>query len=100
MRKIVEGGVDDSYGIEVAKLAGLPKNVINRAKEILSEMEKEKAEGRKASADGQISFGALNDEEVLSRLRKPIPMNFPLRTQSCFAGDMRYAEIMRRVEKF
>lgn len=42
MRKIVEGGVDDSYGIEVAKLAGLPKNVINRAKEILSEMEKER----------------------------------------------------------
>ena len=76
LRKIVEGGVDDSYGIEVAKLAGLPKNVINRAKEILSEMEKEKAEGRKASADGQISFGALNDEEVLSRLRKTNPDEF------------------------
>ena len=67
---------DRSYGIEVAKLAGLPKNVINRAKEILSEMEKEKAEGRKASADGQISFGALNDEEVLSRLRKTNPDEF------------------------
>ena len=76
LRKIVEGGVDDSYGIEVAKLAGLPKNVINRAKEILSEMEKEKAEGRNASADGQISFGALNDEEVLSRLRKTNPDEF------------------------
>ena len=39
-------------------------------------MEKEKAEGRKASADGQISFGALNDEEVLSRLRKTNPDEF------------------------
>jgi len=39
LRKIVEGGADQSYGIEVAKLAGLPKEVINRAKEILSTLE-------------------------------------------------------------
>ena len=35
LRKIVPGGADESYGIEVAKLAGLPKDVINRANEIL-----------------------------------------------------------------
>ena len=39
LRKIIEGGADQSYGIEVAKLAGLPKDVINRAKEILSSLE-------------------------------------------------------------
>ncbi|MBN1074301.1 DNA mismatch repair protein MutS, partial [Clostridium botulinum] len=39
LRKIVEGGADESYGIEVAKLAGLPKNVINRAREILEDLE-------------------------------------------------------------
>lgn len=39
LRKIVEGGADQSYGIEVAKLAGLPKDVIDRAKEILSSLE-------------------------------------------------------------
>ena len=39
LRKIVEGGADQSYGIEVAKLAGLPKEVIDRAKEILNELE-------------------------------------------------------------
>ena len=39
LRKIVEGGADQSYGIEVAKLAGLPKEVINRAKEILLSLE-------------------------------------------------------------
>jgi len=38
--KIVEGGVDQSYGIEVAKLAGLPKEVTDRANEILQGLEK------------------------------------------------------------
>ena len=39
LRKIVPGGADESYGIEVAKLAGLPKDVINRANEILEALE-------------------------------------------------------------
>jgi DNA mismatch repair protein MutS len=40
LRKIVRGGTDDSYGIEVAKLAGVPGEVVKRAREILSEIEK------------------------------------------------------------
>ncbi|MBV7276756.1 DNA mismatch repair protein MutS [Clostridiaceae bacterium UIB06] len=43
LRKIIRGGADQSYGIEVAKLAGLPIDVINRAKEILARIEKEKS---------------------------------------------------------
>ena len=39
MHKIVPGGCDDSYGIYVAKLAGIPESVIKRSKEILSELE-------------------------------------------------------------
>ena len=39
LRKIVRGGTDDSYGIEVAKLAGVPNEVIKRAKEILAGIE-------------------------------------------------------------
>ena len=39
LRKIVRGGTDDSYGIEVAKLAGVPSEVVKRAKEILSTIE-------------------------------------------------------------
>jgi len=39
MHKIVPGGSDDSYGIYVAKLAGIPETVIRRSKEILSELE-------------------------------------------------------------
>ena len=39
LRKIVRGGTDDSYGIEVAKLAGVPLEVVKRAREILNEIE-------------------------------------------------------------
>ncbi len=41
LRKIVRGGADDSLGIEVAKLAGIPTPVVNRAKEILKQLEEE-----------------------------------------------------------
>jgi len=39
LRKILPGQADKSYGIQVARLAGLPKNILNRAKEILSHLE-------------------------------------------------------------
>jgi DNA mismatch repair protein MutS len=39
LRKIVEGGTDKSYGIQVARLAGVPKSVVERAKEILRNLE-------------------------------------------------------------
>ena len=38
LRKIVKGGADRSYGIQVAKLAGVPDIVINRAKEIVEQL--------------------------------------------------------------
>jgi DNA mismatch repair protein MutS len=40
LRKIVPGGADKSYGIQVARLAGLPKEILDRAKEILTHLEK------------------------------------------------------------
>jgi DNA mismatch repair protein MutS len=40
LRRVVEGGADKSYGIQVARLAGLPQEVINRAKEVLANLEK------------------------------------------------------------
>lgn len=41
LRRIMRGGADDSYGIEVAKLSGIPNSVIERAKEILKSVESE-----------------------------------------------------------
>lgn len=73
LHKIVEGGTDDSYGIEVAKLAGLPPKVISRAKEELKELEvggKVKlAEAIERSADKQFSFTAVNEQNAIARLR-------------------------------
>ena len=73
LHKIVEGGTDDSYGIEVAKLAGLPQKVISRAKEELKELEvsgKVKlAEAIERSADKQFSFTVVNEQNAIARLR-------------------------------
>ena len=48
LRKIVKGGTDKSYGIEVARLAGLPGNVISRSRDILAQLE-DKTESEKNS---------------------------------------------------
>ena len=39
MRRIVRGGADDSFGVEVAKLAGVPDKIVKRARQILKELE-------------------------------------------------------------
>ena len=66
LRKILRGAADDSYGIEVAKLAGLPDAVVNKAKGYLKEFEAQGVsslpERREASA--QISFVDVGVDEV------------------------------------
>ena len=67
LRKIVPGAADDSYGIEVAKLAGLPDSIIGKAKGYLKELT---AEGTAALAPAakerpdQVSFADLGGDEV------------------------------------
>ena len=73
LRKIVRGGVDESYGVDVAKLAGLPAKVVARARELLEEMERAHASERPATVrdeSGQISFGSLGREAALDMLEK------------------------------
>lgn len=73
LRKIVRGGVDESYGVDVAKLAGLPSKVVSRARVILAEMEKNKHTniGNVSGEDGgQISFDSVKRESALSMLEK------------------------------
>jgi DNA mismatch repair protein MutS len=57
--KILPGGCDDSYGIQVAKLAGLPERLLGRAREILSELETDGAIGRKDSKGGARQYTAF-----------------------------------------
>ena len=71
LRKIIPGATDDSYGVEVAKLAGLPNAVVTRAREILSELETEKGVVRQTSpveADEQISMLDLRSQQVCDAL--------------------------------
>ena len=72
LRKIVPGGADRSYGIEVARLAGLPEGVIARAKTILRELESEagKPPAPMQEEADQVSLSSLAESEVLSRLRR------------------------------
>lgn len=73
LHKIIPGGTDDSYGIEVAKLAGLPNKVISRAKEELKELEisgKVKlAETLENGRENQINLVAVEEQNALARLR-------------------------------
>lgn len=71
LRKIVRGGVDESYGIEVAKLAGLPAKIINRANELLKGFEEE-SNNTKVSLQGDMQIGMddINEKIVIEKLRK------------------------------
>ena len=75
LRKIVRGGTDDSYGIEVAKLAGVPSDVVKRAKEILAKIEADTPAVRvvrgEPSAEPDLFSGitASIESEAVDRLR-------------------------------
>jgi len=80
LRKIIEGGADKSYGIHVARLAGIPVEVIDRAREVLGNLEQQsldiddrpalarstakprEGEGRKAESIQLDFFQSINDE--------------------------------------
>ena len=74
LRRIVAGCADGSYGIEVAKLAGVPNSVVERAKVVLKELE---GEGLKTPVrvesepeyQMQMSFGSTNADDIIEKLR-------------------------------
>ena len=77
LRKIVRGSTDDSYGIEVAKLAGLPNEVIKRAKEVLASVEEsaknirltDREEKTEEKDEGLISFDDLVNDQVIEEIK-------------------------------
>ncbi|MFO7570019.1 MAG: DNA mismatch repair protein MutS, partial [Smithellaceae bacterium] len=81
LRKIVPGGASRSYGIEVARIAGVPEDVIGRAKEILLNMETGEfdeigmpriARGKNAAKEGnaQLNLFAGHEDAVIDTLRR------------------------------
>ena len=71
LRKIIRGGADDSYGIEVAKLSGIPNEVIQRAKQILKKTESEGIVTYKtaAPAEMQLPIEMQQAEEIMDELK-------------------------------
>ncbi len=76
LRRIVRGPADGSYGIDVAALAGVPKSVVERAREILSEIESGLYDEKQTKtafvtedSDDQISFQATNAKEIINELQ-------------------------------
>ncbi len=73
LRKIVPGGADDSYGIEVAGLAGVPDSVVRRAKAVLNMLETNEgptAPKRNEKPDEQMSLLDLSGSEIAETLRR------------------------------
>ncbi len=72
LRKIVPGAADDSYGIEVAKLAGVPDTVIRKAKQYLAELESAGAAAPRQAApapEEQVSMLDMAGSELAKQLR-------------------------------
>ncbi len=69
LRKITEGGSDKSYGIQVARLAGLPDEVLSRAKEVLSNLEKKEFNEVGIPTLGQKQESPDNEEKQPDQLQ-------------------------------
>lgn len=77
LRRIIRGAADESYGVEVAKLAGLPDSVIDRAKKILVELEngqpKQKRKVKKQEETPQLTF--MPEETAVEKRLRSIDIN-------------------------
>jgi DNA mismatch repair protein MutS len=111
LRKLVPGGSEHSFGIHVAKMAGMPVTVINRANDILSQLEKshshdeitgkETAKGKKKAKSGagdyQLSFIQL-DDPLLLQIKEDI-LNTDINTLTPVEALMKLNEIKRLLGK-
>ena len=73
LRKIIRGAADDSYGIEVAKLAGVPNEIIKRAREVLTTLESQVNTPRSVIDEPEnqnITFEDFNKAEVIDKLKR------------------------------
>ena len=102
IRKLVKGGSEHSFGIHVAKMAGMPQTVIQKAQKILKKLEKdhsgEALNGIKAEKEElQLSFFNL-DDPLLEDLKEEI-MNIDINTLTPVEALMKLNEIKRMLSK-
>ncbi|GGD13139.1 DNA mismatch repair protein MutS [Flavobacterium orientale] len=102
IRKLVKGGTAHSFGIHVAKMAGIPQTVILKAQKILKKLEKnhssEELSGIKSSKDDlQLSFFNL-DDPLLEEIKEEI-LNIDINTLTPVEALMKLNEIKRMLQK-
>ena len=103
LRKLVEGGSEHSFGIHVAKMAGMPQQVIHRAEKILKQLEKSHSSEeltnkvRTLNNEMQLSFFNL-DDPLLENLREEI-VNIDIDTLTPVEALMKLNEIKRMLLK-
>jgi len=101
MRKLTEGGSAHSFGIHVARMAGMPALVISRSQKILTELEASRANGREAETlndqakEMQLSFFQL-DDPILDEIRKDIE-NLDINTLTPVEALMKLNEIKKKI---
>jgi DNA mismatch repair protein MutS len=104
LRKLQPGGSNHSFGIHVAKMAGMPQRVVERSKEILEQLEKSHGEGVSNAERGrmamqkseQLSFFQL-DDPVLVQVKEQI-MNLDLNTITPIEAMMKLNEIRKIIK--
>lgn len=97
LHKIVPGGTDDSYGIYVAKLAGIPRGVITRAQEILMRLElsgklHDKIRKEQSIAERQLSFMMETGDPLAAQLREEL--------EKLDLNKLSPLEVMNKVQKW
>lgn len=99
MRKLKEGGSHHSFGIHVAKMAGMPSLVIDRANKVLNKLEKSRGGGEQKKMpideDLQLSFFKL-DDPLLENIREDIK-NLDINTLTPVEALMKLNEIKRKI---
>ncbi len=103
LRKLVEGGSEHSFGIHVAKMAGMPQQVIHRANKILKQLEKSHSSDaltdKVKTLDNEMQLSFFNlDDPLLERIREDI-VNIDINTLTPVEALMKLNEIKRMLLK-
>ncbi len=101
LRKLVPGGSEHSFGIHVAKMAGMPKRVLNKANSILKKLEKSHSneqlnkEIKSIEKDIQLEFFKLNDP-ALQEIKEEI-LNIDINSMTPMDALLKLSEIKRKI---
>ena len=98
LRKLIRGGADHSYGIQVANMAGLPDVVIERAKEILGNLESHSLDV--TNKNGTPEKDAIKQKAAAKKMTESIPVQSEISQMNLFANhlDPKFETLMNKLE--